>query len=105
METSQPSGNRLQNPSKDIGITFADRDLYLDLYRPGGVYKRLILKPQCKNNRRYFDIHLTKNIPGLLVLIDFQKAFDTVEWKFLFRSLKSYNFGPTFRSWIKILYT
>ena len=45
------------------------------------------------------------NISGLLVLIDFEKAFDTVEWDFLFKSLKSYNFGQTFRAWIKLLYT
>ena len=31
------------------------------------------------------------NISGLLVLIDFEKAFDTIEWDFLFESLNSYN--------------
>ena len=45
------------------------------------------------------------NISGLLVLIDFKKAFDTVEWDFVFKSLKSYNFGQMFRAWIKLLYT
>ena len=45
------------------------------------------------------------NISGLLVLIDFEKAFDTVEWDFLFETLKSFNFGQTFRAWIKLLYT
>ena len=45
------------------------------------------------------------SLSGLLVLIDFQKAFDTVEWDFLFNTLKSYNFGPIFQSWIKLLYT
>ena len=44
-------------------------------------------------------------IPGYLVLIDFQKAFDTVEWDFLFNTLKAYKFGPNFISWIKLLYT
>ena len=48
---------------------------------------------------------LFTDVCGLLVLIDFEKAFDTVEWDFLFESLKSYNFGQTFRAWIKLLYT
>ena len=47
----------------------------------------------------------TKNVPGLLVLIDFEKAFDTVEWDFLFKTLKVLNFGPSFISWIRSLYT
>ena len=61
-----------------------------------------------QNIRSIEDImYLSKkyNIPGLLVLIDFEKAFDTIEWDFLFESLKAYNFGQTFRAWIKLLYT
>ena len=46
-----------------------------------------------------------QDLSGLLVLIDFQKAFDTVEWDFLFESLKAYQFGPIFISWIKLLYS
>ena len=45
------------------------------------------------------------DIPGLLVLIDCEKAFDTIEWDFLFKTLKSYNFGKTFIDWIKLLYS
>ena len=45
------------------------------------------------------------DIPELLVLIDFEKAFDTIEWDFLFKTLKSYNFGKTFINWIKLLYS
>ena len=37
--------------------------------------------------------------------IDFEKAFDSVEWPFLFDTLKSYNFGDHFISWIKTIYT
>ena len=36
--------------------------------------------------RSIFDI--MDFIPGLLLFIDFQKAFDSVEWEFLIESLK-----------------
>ena len=44
------------------------------------------------------------NIPGILLTIDFEKAFDSVEWNFLFRVLESLNFGDTLIRWIKTLY-
>ena len=39
------------------------------------------------------DFTAKENIPGLLLFIDFQKAFDSVEWEFLIESLKKFNFG------------
>ena len=42
---------------------------------------------------------------ALFAQIDFEKAFDSIEWPFLFKSLESYNFGSNFINWIKILYT
>ena len=33
------------------------------------------------------DFTAKENIPGLLLFIDFRKAFDSVEWEFLFESL------------------
>ena len=40
------------------------------------------------------------NIPGVLLMIDFEKAFDTVSWKFIHKCLEFFNFGPTIQSWI-----
>ena len=37
-----------------------------------------------------------ENIPGLLIFIDFQKAFDSIEWDFLLKCLKAFNFGQDF---------
>ena len=44
-------------------------------------------------------------IPGIMVLIDFEKAFDTLEWQFLHNTLKYLNFGPNLRNWISVMYS
>ena len=42
---------------------------------------------------------------GILALIDFEKAFDTVEWSFLFDTLDKLDLGKNFVKWVKLLYT
>ena len=37
-------------------------------------------------------------------MADFSKAFDSLEWKFLFRTLDFFNFGPSFKQWIQTIY-
>jgi hypothetical protein len=44
------------------------------------------------------------NMPGFLAFIDYEKAFDTVKWPFLFSALKKMNFGSYFVGCIKTLY-
>jgi hypothetical protein len=51
------------------------------------------------------DITQNQHDPGLLVMIDFEKAFDTISWEFLYKTLDYFNFGPIFKSYIKLLYT
>ena len=45
-----------------------------------------------------------KTISGIPLFIDFEKAFDPVEWKFIMNSLELFNFGPFIRKWFTILY-
>ena len=45
-----------------------------------------------------------KNIPGLLLLIDFEKAYDSLSWSFMKNLLKSFNFGPSIIKWISTFY-
>ena len=45
-----------------------------------------------------------KNIPGLAVFLDFEKAFDSIEWCYLQKCLEAFNFGPHLRQWITVLY-
>ena len=50
------------------------------------------------------DYTVEENIPGLLIFIDFEKAFDSVEWDFLFKCLEAFNFSSDFLHWIKTFY-
>ena len=47
--------------------------------------------------------YLEKNkYPGMLLLKDFEKAFDSVSWEFLFKVIEYFNFGNSFMKWIKV---
>ena len=57
-----------------------------------------------ENLRRLYDLMDTihNDIPGLLILIDFEKAFDSVSWEFIFKVLEFYNFGDSFKRYVKV---
>lgn len=50
------------------------------------------------------DYTKTNKLPGLLLFIDFEKAFDSLEWDFLEKCLDKFNFGPDFVSWVNNFY-
>jgi hypothetical protein len=62
-----------------------------------------------ENTRFIYDImaytEKKNNIPGLLVLIDFGKAFDSMSWTFIYKVLNYFGFGGNFIQWMKILNT
>lgn len=45
------------------------------------------------------------NHPAMLILVDFEKAFDRLEWDFIFKSLMYFNFNQYFIHWIRTLYS
>ena len=58
-----------------------------------------------ENTRLIYDVmHYAEeyNIPGLLLIIDFEKAFDSVSWKFIDEVLKFFNFGESIIKWINV---
>ncbi len=46
-----------------------------------------------------------KNMPGILILIHFEKAFNTVKWSYIIKCLKYFIFGDSFIHWVRVLYT
>ena len=61
-----------------------------------------------ENVRLIYDILFEakqQEIPGLLLSIDFQQAFDSILWKFIHKTLDYFNFGPSFKRWIKLFQT
>ncbi|KAL9954029.1 hypothetical protein ACROYT_G041517 [Oculina patagonica] len=61
-----------------------------------------------ENVRLIFDIMeqtRVNNIPGILISVDFKKAFDSLEWSCIQSTLQKFNFGDSVRKWIKIFYT
>lgn len=58
-----------------------------------------------ENIRLIYDVLFetkNQNIPGLILSIDFEKAFDTVSWHFIEKTLDYFNFGESIKKWISI---
>ena len=57
--------------------------------------------------RQIFDIlsfAAEQNIEGIATFINFQKAFDSLEWEFLSKSIETFNFGSKIKRLIQVLY-
>ncbi len=60
-----------------------------------------------ENITRIFNImdHVEEEeLAAIIMSIDYEKAFDCLEWDFLEKALNYFNFGNGFRKWIRILY-
>ena len=52
-----------------------------------------------ESTRQVYDMNYTgerKEINGLLMLIDFEKAFDSISWKFMYKVSNHFNFSNEF---------
>jgi len=41
---------------------------------------------------------------GIILSLDYEKAFDRLEWNYMYKVLEAFNFGPNMIKWIKIMY-
>ncbi len=85
--------NRLQKVLKDI--IHEDQTGYIK-GRYIGTNARLL--------EDYFEHCESFDIPGILLMLDFEKAFDSLEWNFMTTVLQKFNFGNGFIKWVNILY-
>lgn len=47
----------------------------------------------------------TYDIPRLLLFVGFEKAFDSLEWNFMFKCLEVFGFGPNVTACLETLYS
>jgi hypothetical protein len=58
-----------------------------------------------ENTRLIYDIIFeteAQDLPGMIMMIDFEKAFDTVSWDFIQKVLDIFNFGESIQKWVKL---
>ncbi len=70
-----------------------------------GYIKKRYIGSNARLLEDYFEHCESAQIPGILLFLDFEKAFDSVEWNFMISVLEKFNFGKGFINWVKILYT
>ena len=56
-----------------------------------------------RNTYNIFQYAKNNNIPGIILLIDFSKAFDSISYNYILSTLKNFNFCPFIINWIELL--
>ena len=58
-----------------------------------------------KRTQSVVDYATRRNISAVLILVDFEKAFDRVSYESLFAAFEFFNFGPKLVKWLRLLFT
>ena len=56
-----------------------------------------------RNTYDIFTYAKNNNLPGMLLLCDFEKALDSISFEFILTTLDIFKFGENFKTWIAIL--
>ena len=73
-------------------------------YNPSGYIPGRNISENIHSILDIMDYTRIKNLLGILLFIDFEKAFDSFEWTFLEKCLNQFGFGPDFIRWVNIFY-
>lgn len=74
-------------------------------YDQAGFMKGRNIVDNIRTIQDVLDYTYLENIPGILISIDFEKAFDSVSWKFIEVVMREkFHFDDIFLNWIKVLY-
>ena len=68
------------------------------------VYIKLIIFDAVRTIEDVMEFSERYNLEGRMISMDSKKAFHTVSRDFLFRTLTSFGFGPSFLKWIYTFY-
>jgi hypothetical protein len=69
-----------------------------------GFVKRRFIGNNIRMVQDIMDHTKHKNMDGMLIFLDFKKAFDSIEWEFMHKVLKRFNFGKVFIDAVKTIY-
>ena len=94
----------MQKYSKVIASRLKNVLPYIIHHNQTGYIKDRFIGETIRSIYDIMDWTANKNIPGLMISIDFQKAFDSIEWDFLFKCIEAFNFGSDFLRWVKLFY-
>lgn len=99
----------INNDYKIIAFIFANRlqnilDKTIHINQLAYI-KGLINVKRKINCQHLFDFYDENDLKSILLFLNFQKAFHSLEWDFMLRVLKKFDFGESFfLKWINILY-
>ena len=66
--------------------------------------KRRIIFDTVRTISNVMDFTKQRGYHSIMTAIDFEKAFDSVNWNFLLKSLETFGFGESFIAWITMFY-
>ena len=69
-----------------------------------GYVKGRFIGEAARSTLDVMDYTKKENIPGILLFIDFEKTFDSLNWNFLLKCLDVYGFGPSLIRWVETVY-